>query len=199
MRFVINTPADGRLRMTNTHPDVTMSHDGLWIVYRGLPRSEAALAHLYLRSVDQLDATPLRGTEGGSSPFFSSYGEWLGYFVNGTLKKVSVLGGPPLTIADVGGAQLRGVSWGPDDSIVFATNSSAGLLRFPAAGGEPEVVTMVDLGANSHFAVAADGKRFLMTKETPTSDDPSVPAPQITVILNWAGELNRLVPTGKLN
>ena len=40
-----------------------------------------------------------------------------------------------------------------------------------------------------HYDVAADGQRFLMVKE---SDDSSTTA--INVVLNWFGELQRVVP-----
>ena len=59
------------------------------------------------------------------------------------LKRVSVLGGPAVTISENDGI-LTGMSWGPDDTIVFATETSRGLLRIPAVGGEPEVLTTVD-------------------------------------------------------
>ena len=42
--------------------------------------------------------------------------------------------------------QFRGASWGNDDTIVFASDQSGGLLRVPAGGGEPEMLTTVDPG-----------------------------------------------------
>ena len=44
------------------------------------------------------------------------------------------------------------------------------------------------------YAVAADGRRFLMIKEE-TATDGTSPPPQIHVVLNWFEELKRLVPT----
>ena len=67
-----------------------------------------------------------------------------GPVVESTLRKVSLRGGPPVTVARLVGAS-RGASWGADDSIVFATSDrSTGLLRVGASGGEPEVLTRPD-------------------------------------------------------
>ena len=54
-----------------------------------------------------------------------------------------------------------------DDRIVFATGVSKGLLRVPAVGGEPEVLTTVDSerGEIAHYwpHVMPDGKAVLFT------------------------------------
>ena len=58
------------------------------------------------------DALPLPGTEGGSHPFFSPDGHWVGFFAEGKLKKTSIDGGKVLTLAEApahrGHAQLAG-------------------------------------------------------------------------------------------
>ena len=64
------------------------------------------------------------------------------------LKKVAVLGGPPVTICEAG--RLRGASWGTDDTIVFAT-ASGDLVQVPAAGGEPAPVTNALGGTNIDY------------------------------------------------
>ena len=74
-------------------------------------------------------------------PFFSPDGEWIGYFANGELKKVSVSGGVPITIGRI--TDLRaGATWGPDDTIVFSV-AGAELYRIPAGGGDAEILTML--------------------------------------------------------
>ncbi len=35
---------------------------------------------LYLRGMNDLEAKPIAGTEGGYQPFFSPDGEWVGFF-----------------------------------------------------------------------------------------------------------------------
>ena len=110
----------------------------------GREYADAGKATLFLRHLAQLEATALAGTEGGHAPFFSPDSEWVGFVTDDhRLRKVSVLGGPPATIAELGGL-ARGLSWGSDDQIVFATDSSQGLRRVPAVGGEPGQLTGVD-------------------------------------------------------
>jgi serine/threonine-protein kinase len=100
-------------------------------------------SQLYLRDLDQLDARLIANTEGAFYPFFSPDGEWIGFYDDseGVLKKVSVRGGQPQTLADA--VFTGGGSWTSDDTIVFASgNNSAGrfLFRIPATGGTPEVL-----------------------------------------------------------
>ena len=143
-RFVVTTPPDGPLQTAVAQTDVAISPDGMRILYSG--GAEVQDRQLYVRQLDEIEATPLRGTSGGSSPFFSPDGEWVGFRQDDALKKVSVLGGPPVTICEdcVPGGGLRGASWGTDDIIVFASTGSGVLLRVPAVGGEPEVLATVD-------------------------------------------------------
>ena len=76
--------------------------------------------------------------------FFSPDSQWIGFFTNTELKKVSITGGPAITLGPVTGASL-GASWGDDNTIVFATNDpSTGLWRVSADGGEPTVLTTPD-------------------------------------------------------
>jgi serine/threonine-protein kinase len=60
--------------------------------------------------LDQDQATPLAGTVNGRDPFLSLDGQWLGFFADGKLKKVSVRGDAPVTLCDATsprGGQLR--------------------------------------------------------------------------------------------
>lgn len=99
-------------------------------------------SQLYLRRMDQSEATLLKGTEGGDAPFFSPDGQWVGFFADGKLKKISVLGGTPATLCDapIG----RGGTWTPDDTIIFAHGTGSGLMRVSATGGTPQPFTRLD-------------------------------------------------------
>ena len=146
-RYVVTTPPDGPLRLEGGQADVAISPDGTRLVYQSSRPGGYAARQLYVRHIDQLDATPLRGSERAHSPFFSPDGSWVGFqdIVDNTLKRVSILGGQPQTIANMGAA-LGGATWGPDNTIVFAsrTGDNTGLWRVPAVGGEPEVLTTID-------------------------------------------------------
>ncbi len=108
----------------------------------GQPNQRSMDQQLYRRSMDQLEASPIPGTEGGASPFFSPDGQWVGFFTYNKLKKVALAGGPPTALCDITGIRY-GASWGPDDTIIFGVSVS-GLLRVPSAGGTPQPLTTLD-------------------------------------------------------
>ena len=97
---------------------------------------------LYVRSLDQLRAAALSGTEAADGPFFSPDGQWIGFFADGKLKKISVQGGVAVTLCDVPNA--RGGSWGDDGTIVFAPDNRVALSKVSSAGGTPQPLTTLD-------------------------------------------------------
>ena len=107
---------------------------------------EGSTIQLYLRRLDQLQFTPIAGTEGAVNPFFSPDGEWIGFYSvpEKKLEKVSVGGGAPQILCDTG--QIDGASWGPNGTIVFSSGPQGnfGLYQIPAAGGTPRMLTTID-------------------------------------------------------
>ena len=95
-----------------------------------------------------LSVTPIPGTSGATSPFFSPDGRWIGFGAAGELRKVPLTGGPAVTLCKA--AALFGASWGSDGTIVFATARNGGLLRVSAEGGTPEALTTLQPGEYSH-------------------------------------------------
>jgi serine/threonine-protein kinase len=133
-------------------PSVVVSPDGTRVVYVS-PGSQLG-GQLYVRQVDQLEAVPLRGAV-GMSPFFSPDGNSVGFrgpmVADDNLYRVSILGGPPATLAaDIGGIGFRGASWGPDETVVSAAFDDGPLFRLPAAGGEPQPLTDLADGETAH-------------------------------------------------
>ena len=61
-----------------------LSPDGTTLAFVA---QQAGLARLFVRKLDQLQATALAGTEGAASPFFSPDGQWIAFFAGGKLKK----------------------------------------------------------------------------------------------------------------
>ena len=98
--------------------------------------------YLYVRSLDQLQATLLSGTDDARDPFFSPDSQWIAFFAEGKLKKISVQGGAAITLCDVPGD--RGGTWGEDGTIVFSGNTRVGLSKVSSAGGTPEPLTTLD-------------------------------------------------------
>jgi Tol biopolymer transport system component len=99
---------------------------------------------IYVRSLDQLQATVLSGTENARDPFFSPDGQWIGFFADGKLKKISVQGGAAVTLCNAG--DERGESWGEDGTIVFANDNSSALSKVSSAGGTPQPLSTLQAG-----------------------------------------------------
>ncbi len=118
---------------------------------------------LWVRPLGSLTAQPLEGTEGGSFPFWSPDGRFVGFFVHGQLKKIDTLGGPAQAVCEA--ANGRGGTWGAQGVIVFAPDVFTGLYRVASAGGSPVAVTKPDtskrLTSERWPFFLPDGRHFL--------------------------------------
>jgi len=184
-----------------TRTAVGLSPDGKTLVFGAIWGGDQ---QLYARAMDGFAATPLPGTIGGSSPFFSPDGQWVGFWSGGKLKKVPLAGGPAVTLCDA--ASLFGASWGSDGKIVFAFARNGGLWRVPAAGGTPEALTTLQPGEYSHRLphVLPGGRAviFTISKGAQLWDDTqivvrSLDTGQQTVLVT-GGSDGRYVSTGHL-
>ena len=123
---------------------------------------------VYVRRMDQLQATVLAGTENARDLFFSPDGQWLAFFADGKLKRISVTGGAAIPICDAPAG--RGGSWAEDGTIVFVPDSTPKMrvFRVSAAGGTPEPVTTHDEGDYLHRWPQAlkGGRAILFTAAT---------------------------------
>ena len=133
-RFAVEAPG---LMPPNGASSMVLSPDGTRIVYQ-------ADGQLHLRVMDQMEATPIPGTDGGTVPFFSPDGESLGFFVERQVKTMVLPTGAPFLVADVVGNVGVGGAWGADGVIIFGQGGSYGLSAVPAGGGTPE--PFADLG-----------------------------------------------------
>ena len=143
VRFNFSTSIDSVV----TSRAVAISNDGKRIAY-------ATEDGIWLRELEQLEAVSVPDTEGGVNPIFSPDGEWLGFFVDGQLRKVSVNGGPPVLLARIEG-RLRGASWHDDGTVVFGHRP--GLARVAGAGGEPETIVERSEGSFQAFPYLLPG------------------------------------------
>jgi Tol biopolymer transport system component len=134
---------------------MAISPDGSRVVY-------STDAGLYLRSMDDPNATPIIGADkDAAAPFFSSDGQWIGYCSAGkSLKKISVRGGAPAPLCD--DASARGSSWGTDNSILFV-HPEKGIMRVSANGGTSEVLVKAEGKSLIAPQLLPDGKSVLFT------------------------------------
>jgi len=148
-------------------PSVVLSPDGTRLAF--LAQDAKQQRQIYVRSVDQLQAAPLAGTEGARDPFFSPDGAWIAFFADGKLKKIAVQGGAAVTLCDA--TTPRGGAWGEDDSIVFTPEGRGSLFHVSSAGGKPEPLTELiqSKGELTHRwpQVLPGGKAVLFTVQMP--------------------------------
>ena len=143
---------------------LAMSRDGRTIAWVG---GTGSARRLWVRSVDQIEARALAGTEEASSPFFSPNGEWLGFFTPTALKKIRISGGSLQTLAPVD-SRPRGAAWGEDDSIVFSS-VDAPLRHLPSgADGSATIAQIPDCAAQVAFRSGFPDVESSFTRSRPS-------------------------------
>ena len=195
-RFDYELPEGHQFRRTG-RPVMAVSADGSQFIYN-------TTEGLYLRSMGELDARLIPGTEEElTSPFFSPDGQWVGYWATtGQLKKMAVSGGAPIILCEA--VNPFGVSWETDDTILFG--QPAGIMRVSANGGTPELVVATE-GEQVHGPqLLPDGNSVLFTVTSSTGgsrwDDAqivvhSLQSGERKVVLEGGSDA-RYVPTGHL-
>jgi serine/threonine protein kinase len=137
-------------------PFLAVSPDGKQFAY-------SASGGLYLRSMDELGARHISGTDDSSvAMFFSPDGKWIGYWSqnDSQLKKIAISGGAPVTIANADNPG-RPV-WYEDDTIVYSQQGS-GIMRVSANGGTPETIIKAENDTLICPQILPDGKSVLFT------------------------------------
>ena len=140
MRITAEIGADASLA-TAYGPAAILSRDGTRLAFAALGADQTV--RIYVRSLNDLRATPLSGTEHAESPFFSPDGQWIAFFADGKLKKIAIQGGAAVTLCDLLGAG-RGGSWSDDGTIIFVPGTRSGLFKVSSGGGVPQALTSLD-------------------------------------------------------
>jgi serine/threonine-protein kinase len=194
VRFAITPSESEPLNIHGFFRQIAVSPTGAHVAYV----TGSADSRLMIRGIDEIQAAPLRGSTGAGFPFFSPDGRWIGFFTGGSgdLKKMPIAGGAPVTICHYVGTP-RGASWGPDGTIVFATNdTNTGLLSVSSDGGEPAPLTKPDpaKGEQDHWmpSFSPDGRVIFFTVSSENGADSA----QVAALDLRTGERKTLIRGG---
>ncbi|HXB70266.1 MAG TPA: protein kinase [Candidatus Acidoferrales bacterium] len=163
MRFQIPAPEKTSFGSTG----MALSPDGRQLAF--IASGVDGRAMLWVRPLDSVVARALPGTEGaGWLPFWSPDSRFIGFLVQGKVKRIEAAGGPPLTLCEVPDFVIGG-SWSRDGVIIFGT-PNGGLFRVSQAGGAATRLTSLDQahGELGHLRpwFLPDGRHFLYLLRT---------------------------------
>ena len=159
--FMLRPPEGTRiaLRLPNK-PLATVSLDGENVVL--VAQDDAGVRSLWLRPLSSTAYRRLDRTEGASLAFWSPNSQFIAFFADGKLKKVSVSGGPSQTICEVGVGDGEGGTWNQDGVILFPaprktanTLPTGPLYRVPSAGGRRATSNHARHGSRRGFSFVA--------------------------------------------
>jgi len=146
MMFSIYPPAGGGFTPTTSSvqsPQFALSPDGRRLAFVAASGQEPS--QLWVRDLDTLNPQPLAGTQGAEYPFWSPDSGSIGFFSNGSLKRIDLAGGPARVLAPA--IHGRGGAWSRSGQILFAPTTQGGLFTVPAGGGALAPLTRVDASA----------------------------------------------------
>jgi Tol biopolymer transport system component len=127
---------------------------------------------LWLRAMDALAASPLAGTDGAASPFWSPDSGRIAFIAQGQLKTVDLGGGSPAVVASP--ALNATGAWNRDDVILFTPTAASPLHQVRAGGGPASPVTILDRDAGDVLhrnpAFLPDGRHFLYVAAAARAD-----------------------------
>ncbi len=163
-----------------------LSQDGTMVAF--IAQGEGGRAAVWLRRLDMPQPRRLAGTEGATYPFWSPDGTSIGFFANGNLSTVDLLGGAPVKVCAAG--QGRGGTWTRDGMILFAPALTTGIYEVAASGGTPRPITTLAAGETSHRwpRVLPDGKHFIYLA---INHDPTLSAADALYWASLDGKENR--------
>ena len=195
-RLSLDYPPETTFQSTFTL-GVAISPDGKSVVFN-------ADRQLWFRPIDHLLATPIRGTERASVPFFSPDGQQLGFSgSDGQIKSVSINGGAPVPLGSAP-EQAHGASWS-DDGYIYFGQGSGGIWRVSENGGDPETVAKMAEGEQAYGPQLLPGGEWLLytlLSGSTSWNEASIVAQPVSggerKVLVARGTDGRYVPTGHI-
>jgi Tol biopolymer transport system component len=203
----------GAQRLTESddaHYSMSAAPDG--ILVRVTPGGAGGgAADIYLMSMEQdHKLTPIITEEFvEQNAEVSHNGRWMAYQTGRSGRDEILVRPYPANDAEFSVSTAGGTEplWSTDDSELFYRSPTGGIMRVVVkpgttwVAGAPEQVLpgeglrVGSQGANPFrtYDVSADGRRFLVLKNVPSSEN-ATSAPTIIVVQNWLEELKRRVP-----
>ena len=136
-RYPTALGASGALDGITFAVEAALSPDGSSLVFRS---PLTGPGQLYIKRRDEVTARPLAETEGGSGPFFSPDGAWIGFVANGQLRRIPSAGGPSLKLADSVDPTYNRAAWLEDGSIFYYDFPAHTLRRVGAGDAASKVI-----------------------------------------------------------
>ncbi len=160
VRAAIDPPL-GHLLYNDFGGHLALSPDGTMLVFSALDSS--GNSRLWLRPLSATESKPIVGTEGGLYPFWSPDGNHIAFVAGTKLRKVDLLGSPPLDIVDV--PQGRGGAWAPNGTIILCPSiGDRNIYTVSSGGGELKRLTSIDSTSNFYPRFPSflpDGEHFV--------------------------------------
>jgi serine/threonine protein kinase/dipeptidyl aminopeptidase/acylaminoacyl peptidase len=141
-------------------PQFALSPDGRHLVY--VATSEGP-RRLWVRTLNELAARPIDGTEDAWDPFWSPDSRSIAFNAKGAIKVVDLSGGLPV-VRGAASRDTRGGAWAPDGTILISPSAGAGLSQLASDGSLRPVFSSTADGNPTldRFPwMLADGRHFV--------------------------------------
>jgi Tol biopolymer transport system component len=143
---------------------LALSADGKWLAFVA-PGDTSTRPMVYVQRVGSSSVRPIAGSEGASYPFWSPDDQYVAFFANGKLRRVSMADGAIQALASIGNSP-RGGTWGSNGVILYAPDVGGPLWRVNAdgSGAAPATNKILQPGDASHRFpfFLPDSDHFLM-------------------------------------
>jgi predicted Ser/Thr protein kinase len=156
-------------------PDDVIAADELSVSPDGRKLVLTAGGGLWIRDFSALEWQRVPGAEGGTTPFWSPDGRYLGFIVGRQVRKLDLAGGPPETLGTLPNDVTRGLgAWNRNGDIVVGSwggGSGGPLWKVSETGGVPTALTHVDTSRGELYhtwpTFLPDGGHFLYFRSGP--------------------------------
>ena len=205
MHLSVELGSDAALARGSPGDSVAISPDGTRLVF--VVMGADGKRRLASRLLDQGQTSLVSDYPVFGHPFFSPDGEWIAFFADNQLKKISVHGGAPVTLC---GTSFNGPggSWGDNGTIVVPAAPVGGLSLVPSEGGEAKALTTLDQakGERTHRwpQVLPGSRAILFTAHTSLGnyDEANIEVLSLSTrqrkTVQRGGFLGRYLPSGHL-